>query len=127
MYGIKGYSPPKRDVDDVAKLKDSITHKVQVGDMVRVSLGGMRQGVARCISRGKDGMFVEDEDGKRYSVLWEHVIGQDGKKAKPAMVVMTDKPLAKSILATTTGAGCRQPGRPLDKIVADLEKLRGAR
>jgi len=103
MLGIKNYTPPKRDVDDVGKLKDSITHKVQVGDMVRISLGGMRQTAARCIARGNDGMWVEDESGQRYKMLWEHVIGQDGgKKTKPAVAVTTDKPLAKSFVKVKT-------------------------
>jgi hypothetical protein len=127
MFGIKNYTPPKRD-DDIGKLKDSITHKVQPGDMVRVSLGGMRQAVARCISRGEDGLMVEDESGQRFSVNWEHVIGQDGKKAKPAVPVITaSKELAKAFVKMKTTVGYSKPARPLAEVVKDFEALKGAR
>ena len=82
---------PKPPQDETDALRDSITHRVQVGDDVRVSIGGMRQTTIRCVSKGSGGITGEDENGKRFKIYWEHVIGLAGKKPTEKKVLLNVK------------------------------------
>lgn len=66
--------------DDIEKLDDNIRHKVVMGEMVHVSLGGMRQAQVRVMARGPDGIVGRDSDGIDYKIAWHHVYG--GVEAK---------------------------------------------
>lgn len=79
---MKTYRPPETP-DDVDHLKDAIARRVNPGDQVHVSLGGMKQTTAICTARGKDGITVETPEGK-FKVAWRHVIGKvENAHAKP--------------------------------------------
>ena len=75
------FKPPKRK-DDVGKLRDSVTHQVQVGHDAKISIGGMMSTTVKVLSIGVDGIQVENDAGSRFAVLWEHVIGAAGKPEK---------------------------------------------
>ncbi len=80
---MKTYRPPEVP-DDVDHLKDAIARRVNPGDDVHVSLGGMKQTTAKCTARGKDGIVVETPEGE-FKVAWHHVIGKvENAHAKPA-------------------------------------------
>ena len=98
------FKPPKRK-DDVGKLRDSVTHRVQVGHDAKISIGGMMTTVVKVLAIGADGIQVENDTGARFSVLWEHVIGAAGKPEKQP------EPLKKSGMSG------------YEKLVHDLQKM----
>ncbi len=89
------FKPPKK-IDDIDRIKYDIAHDVKIGSNATVSLGGMRQGAVKVIFIGKDGITGEDNQGRRYHFLWEHVIAPTKEETSDLKQAAEHEPMAKS-------------------------------